>query len=166
MKKKILVPVDLSGATIQVCNAARDLALALDARLLLMHVIEPDPLVNSYYAISTFEVATIAGNTRKRTAEKMQSLGRWFQKRCPDTKVILHRGPAGPTILNTARKVRPDYIVIGSHGHTAAYEMLVGSVAHGVIRKAPCPVVMVPIAPHVRRPMTRKHEEPAVAGVG
>jgi hypothetical protein len=69
---------DLSSATVQVCNAARDLALALNARWLLVHAIEPDPLINSYYALSAFEIATMDGNVRKRTAHKMQALGRWF----------------------------------------------------------------------------------------
>jgi len=155
-KKKILVPVDLSGATVQVCNAARDLALALDARLLILHAVESDPLVSSYYALSTFEVAEIAGNTRRRTAERMRALGHWFQKRVPDTKIILHTGAAVPTILRIVKLAKPDYIVVGSHGHTAAYEMLMGSVAHGLIRKAPCPVVVVPISARTRRPASRR----------
>jgi len=167
MKKKILVPVDLSNATVQVCNAARDLALALDARLLLLHAVETDPLVNSYYALSTFEVATLAGNTRRRTAERMKALGHWFQKRVPDTKIILHTGAAVPTILRVAKLARPDYIVVGSHGHTAAYEMLVGSVTHGLMRRAPCPVLVVPIAPRPARPTrTAKTARPRAALAG
>lgn len=164
MKKKILVPVDLSNATVQVCNAARDLALALDARLLLLHAVETDPLVNSYYALSTFEVATLAGNTRRRTAERMKALGHWFQKRVPDTKIILHTGAAVPTILRVAKLARPDYIVVGSHGHTAAYEMLVGSVTHGLMRKAPCPVLVVPIAPRPARTPKPARPRAALAG--
>lgn len=164
-KRTILVPVDLSGATVQVCNAARDLALALDARLLLLHAIEADPLANSYYALSTFEVATLAGNTRRRAAERMRALGHWFQKRIPGTKVVLHAGTAAATILRMARLAHADYIVIGSHGHTAAYEMLMGSVAHLVIRKAPCPVVVVPITKRPRASAARKSVQPALAEV-
>lgn len=165
MKKKILVPVDLSGATVQVCNAARDLALALDARLMILHAAEPDPMVGSYYALSTFEGATLSGNIRKRLAAKMQALGGWFHKTVPDTKVILHTGSPVPTILRFARLAHPDYIVVGSHGHTAAYEVLVGSVAHRLIRKAPCPVVVVPISPQPRRVATRATQEPKAARV-
>lgn len=84
----------------------------------------------------------------------------------PDTKVVLHSGVAVPTILRIAKFARPDYIVIGSHGHTAAYEMLVGSVAHGVIRKAPCPVVMVPISQRKRQSPVRKIVETELATVG
>jgi nucleotide-binding universal stress UspA family protein len=33
---------------------------------------------------------------------------------------------------------------MGSHGHTALYDLLVGSTTHQVLRKAKCPVVIVP----------------------
>lgn len=145
-KKKILVPVDLSGATMQVCNAARDLALALDARVLLLHAVESDPRVGSYYALSAFEAEALASNTRRRVAERLQTLGRWFKRRVPDTKTVLHSGVAVATIQRMAKLARPDYIVVGSHGHSATYEMLVGSVAHALLRKAPCPVLVVPIS--------------------
>jgi hypothetical protein len=44
--------------------------------------------------------------------------------------------------------------------------MLVGSVAHGVIRKAPCPVVMVPISQRKRQSPVRKIVETELATVG
>jgi len=34
--------------------------------------------------------------------------------------------------------------VMGSHGHTALYDLLLGSTTHGVLFRAPCPVVIVP----------------------
>jgi nucleotide-binding universal stress UspA family protein len=33
---------------------------------------------------------------------------------------------------------------MGSHGHNAFYDLLVGTTTHGVLRKATCPVVIVP----------------------
>ena len=33
---------------------------------------------------------------------------------------------------------------MGSHGHTALYDLLAGSTATGVIKRAPCPVVIMP----------------------
>jgi len=37
-------------------------------------------------------------------------------------------------------------IVMGSHGHGALYELLVGSITQGVLKAAKCPVVVVPAA--------------------
>jgi len=35
-------------------------------------------------------------------------------------------------------------ILLGSHGHGALYHLLIGSVSEGVIRKASCPVIIIP----------------------
>lgn len=143
--KKILVAVDLSGATVQVCNVARDLAHSLGARLLILHLVPPTPLMMEYYAVSTFDLDQLPRTAKKRAAEKLRALGHWFQKRCPNTRVIQHDGPPVPGILRTIALTRPDFVVLGSHGHTAAFDLLLGSVAHGVVRKSPVPVVLVPI---------------------
>ncbi len=144
--KKILVPVDLSGATVRVCNAAADLAKALGGRLVILHVVPPPPMVMSeYYAFDAGQVIGLTREGRKLAAHKLAALGRWFNKRCPATKVVMHEGDPVSVILRTAAAIRPDYIVAGSHGHTAAYDLIIGSTTHGVIRKAPCPVVLVPI---------------------
>jgi nucleotide-binding universal stress UspA family protein len=46
-------------------------------------------------------------------------------------------------ILDCARTDSADLIVIGSHGHGALAQMILGSVADRVVRQAPCPVLMV-----------------------
>lgn len=144
--KKILVPVDLSGATVRVCNAAADLAKALGGRLVILHVVPPPPMVMSeYYAFDAGQVIGLTREGRKLAAHKLAALGRWFNKRCPATKVVMHEGGPVSVILRTAAAIRSDYLVIGSHGHTAAYDLIIGSTTHGVIRKAPCPVLLVPI---------------------
>ncbi|MBL9214997.1 MAG: universal stress protein [Opitutaceae bacterium] len=144
--KRILVPVDLSGATVRVCNAAADLAKAVGGKLIILHVIPPPPVViGDYYAFDPGQIEDLSREGRKQAAHKLKALGKWFNKRCPSTKVVMHQGAPVAVILRTARIAGCDYIVIGSHGHTAAYDLLIGSTTHGILRKAPCPVVVVPI---------------------
>ena len=40
-----------------------------------------------------------------------------------------------------------DLIVLGSHGHTAAYDLLIGSTTQTVLRRSPRPVLVVPMTP-------------------
>jgi nucleotide-binding universal stress UspA family protein len=47
--------------------------------------------------------------------------------------------------------------VMGSHGHTALYDLLVGSTTHGVLMRAQCPVVIVPSAKQ-KKPAKTKQE--------
>jgi nucleotide-binding universal stress UspA family protein len=56
------------------------------------------------------------------------------------------QGPSVEKILHEAGEQQAAWIVMGSHGHGALYELLVGSVTHGVMKGARCPVVVVPAA--------------------
>lgn len=46
-------------------------------------------------------------------------------------------------ILKLAEDVKADVLVMGTHGSSGLLRLLVGSVAEGVMRKAPCPVLTV-----------------------
>ena len=61
--------------------------------------------------------------------------------------LALHiQGPAVEKILHTATEQDAGLIMMGSHGHGALYELLVGSVTAGVLKGAQCPVLVVPAA--------------------
>lgn len=56
---------------------------------------------------------------------------------------LLEGSPAG-AIVQLATEIRPSFIVVGSHGRTGLERLLLGSVAEGVVRGAPVPVMVVP----------------------
>ena len=49
-------------------------------------------------------------------------------------------------ILDESRRLKADLIITGSHGHGRLYDMLVGSISEGILRKARMPVLIVPAA--------------------
>jgi nucleotide-binding universal stress UspA family protein len=51
--------------------------------------------------------------------------------------------PVDETIVGVARERDAQAAVVGTHGHGPVGEVLLGSVSRGVIRRAPCPVVVV-----------------------
>jgi len=143
--KTILVPVDLSAATARVCAAACDLANLIDGRLVLLHVVPPPPvMMNDYYAFDTGHLAQAMAAVEKDATLKLRLLARRYAKRCPVQTVQVTGQPVG-TILARARATKAAYIVLGSHGHGAMFDLLVGSTATGVLRKARCPVLVVPM---------------------
>ena len=48
-------------------------------------------------------------------------------------------------------ELKPDLIVMGTHGHTGLHYMLLGSTADQVIRHAPCPVLLVRVREEERQ---------------
>ena len=57
-------------------------------------------------------------------------------------------GPAGEVLTRAAAGA--DLLVLGSHGHGRLFHAVVGSVAEECIRRAECPVVVIPAAPGTR----------------
>jgi nucleotide-binding universal stress UspA family protein len=52
-------------------------------------------------------------------------------------------GGSATEIAKAAKEWPADLIVIGSHGRSGVKRALLGSVAEGVMRHAPCPVLVV-----------------------
>jgi len=61
-------------------------------------------------------------------------------------------GKPAKEILDLAKQMGADLIIVGSHGHTGVNRILFGSVSEAVVRRAECPVMVV-------RPKTYPHVE-------
>ncbi|HVU18251.1 MAG TPA: universal stress protein [Candidatus Didemnitutus sp.] len=150
--KTILAAVDLSNSTGRVVHAGVRLARASGARLDIIHVIPPPAIVmNDVYAVDATLAARIVDAANRYATRRLQALARRCRARGVDVRIVQLDGDPLSRILKEAADRKPECVVIGSHGHTAAYDLLVGSVAHGLLRKAGCPVLVVPSGRRRRR---------------
>jgi len=83
-------------------------------------------------------------------------LERWYRTLLPravrePVTVELHVGIGSPIeeILELAEERRVEMIVMATHGRTGLPRVLFGSVAEGVLRHAPCPVVTLRMTPQL-----------------
>lgn len=53
------------------------------------------------------------------------------------------KGNAHTAIVEYAKEISADLVVMGTHNRGTAAKLVIGSVADSVIRKAPCPVMVV-----------------------
>ncbi|MFC4147572.1 universal stress protein [Micromonospora mangrovi] len=67
-------------------------------------------------------------------------------------------GPAADVLTAAARTA--DLLVLGSHGHNRLRHTVLGSVSEECVRKASCPVVVIPVP----APTTSAVHEPALRG--
>lgn len=144
--KTVLAPIDFSAVSDRVITSAISLARLVDARLVLLNVVTPIPLVGAHLARATNTGADLLAAAEDEAAKKLVQL----QRRLRDAGVTAHAvhasGPAIEGILEQAERLSADYIVVGSHGHGAIYDLIIGSTAHGVLKGATCPVVIVPVS--------------------
>ena len=151
--KTILAPVDFSGVSDAVIDAAQFLARATGARIVFLSVVQA-PIVTSDYGPMMENVGEIVAASEKTVARQLKHLAqRVGSPELPVDTVQLTGSPA-PLILAQAKIDEADYIIMGSHGHTALYDLLVGSTTHQVLRHAPCPVLIVP--PPLKKVVRRK----------
>jgi nucleotide-binding universal stress UspA family protein len=141
--KTILVPVDFSDVTASVIATARQFASALESHVVLLNVAEPEPdFVGFEAGPPTVRVAVARDFKVER--QRLDDLKAQCAMSGADVTAFHIQGPIVEKILHEAGEQQADLIVMGSHGHGALYDLLVGSVTHGVIKGARCPVVVVP----------------------
>ena len=157
----ILVPIDFSDVTPPVIDLARQLAKALGAEIHLVHVNEvtaaPMPGTLGYGLAGMPELAPMAGvpvpgyepvsEAPQEDETQKLKLAKWREEIAQDgIKTSLHEptGAVAEEILNQADELNADLIVMGTHGHGAMYNLLVGSATEGVLKHSTRPVLLVP----------------------
>lgn len=141
--KTILVPIDLSATTTSVCEAAAALAISIGAKLVFLHVVQA-PVITSDYGIAMENLDELVTVSEKTAATQLEALRDKYS--LPDLQLdtVQVTGAPGPLIIEEAIRFSVDYIVMGSHGHSALYDLLVGTTTHNVLKNAPCPVLVIP----------------------
>lgn len=139
--KRIVIPIDFSDVTDRVIEFVTPLATVFDAKLWLVHVAQPHPDFNGLSLAQAEDWRMISvlpvHQPLIALAEKLNAEGLV-------TTPVLLQGPPVESIHETVKAVDADMIVLGSHGHGALYDLLVGSVSEGVMRYSTVPVCIVP----------------------
>lgn len=141
--KTILTPVDFSPATRGVLAAALDLARSMGGRVVLLHAVQYPVITTDYGLTAEMLQETVQAN-ETAARRQMAHLEKSLVDQGVPVSSQLASGFAAGNIIDAASKHEAAYIVLGSHGHTAFYDLLVGSTTHAVLKKSPCPVVVVP----------------------
>ena len=142
--KTILTPIDFSRITDAVTAEAVNFAQAINGRVVLLAVVQPPVVMSEYAAMMDIAELTAAGE--KSAKRQLENLAQKLKADFDNIETVQVVGSPVAHIVEQAAKFDADYIVMGSHGHTAFYDLLVGSTTHGVLKRAKCPVVIVPAA--------------------
>jgi nucleotide-binding universal stress UspA family protein len=158
--KTILTPIDFSDVTDAVVKEAASLAQALNGRVVLLTVVQP-PVVMTEYAALMENIAELTAAGERNASLQLEKIEKQLAAAGIPTETCQTAGSPITHIVREAADRKADYIVMGSHGHTALYELLVGSTTHGVLLRARCPVVIVPAAEEERPAKVRKERATA-----
>jgi nucleotide-binding universal stress UspA family protein len=141
--KTILTPIDFSSVSDAVVTEAATLAKAVGGRVVLLTVIQP-PAIMAEYAPLINDLTELTAAGEKNAERQLARIEAQLNLDNIATEAVQMVGAPIINIVERAEEFKADYIVMGSHGHTALYDLLVGSTTHGVLQRAKCPVVIVP----------------------
>jgi len=136
--RDILVPVDFSPGAQQALNYALPLARQFNARITLLHVVEPQLVPR--------ELSFMAMESNRRVAAARAELEALASKSVPKpllNRTVVSAGQPFEEIARIANGLRMDLIVIATQGRSGIKRLLLGSTAESVVRYSPCPVLTV-----------------------
>jgi nucleotide-binding universal stress UspA family protein len=151
--KTIIFPTDFSNNATHSSRYAGMLTKRLDAKLILLHVYSL-PMVTEYEG--TYQIEEFTARSRNEARESLQL---FTDKFIEDSEVssdrisqIIDYGPVSDIILETAKALKADMIVMGTKGATDMLDRWIGTNAEAVMKKAECPVWIIPQNVPVNKP--------------
>jgi nucleotide-binding universal stress UspA family protein len=143
--RSLLCPIDFSEASCHALEHAKAVATWYGAKVIGHHVYNP-----VYVPVPGLSLAGYQDNTALEAtvlADLREQLEGWLkpaQAAGLQTVAIVDVGRPSHTILARADELKPDLLVIGTHGASGFEHLVLGSVAENVLRQAVCPVMTVP----------------------
>jgi nucleotide-binding universal stress UspA family protein len=141
--KNILLAVDFSESTEHLLHAAIEVTKAFSAHLFIIHVAAPDPYFVGYEVETQVRRDAIAKHYRQEHQELGDLAAKARQQGVAATALLV-QGPTVEKLIQERVRLHADLVVVGSHGRSAAIQLLVGSTSEGLIRNVHCPVMVIP----------------------
>ena len=135
----ILCPTDFSENSTVALDVARDLARQNEAALIVLHVADTLGPENLGFA---------EAETRLQPEGHVAELRQMLHRQAPaepglEPRYLLREGDPARVIEQVVREQLCDLVVLGTHGRTGLEHLLMGSIAEQIIRRCPCPALVV-----------------------
>jgi len=143
--RRILCPTDFSDISRHALEHAIVIAGWYGSQIVAFHVRNPTIVLSTSVPLPAVTRDMASGDTNRQRSE--EELRTWLSPATAaglQTDVVVDEGSPAGRILEHARSLRPDLILMGTHGQGGFERLVLGSVAEKVLRKATCPVMTVP----------------------
>lgn len=136
--KKILIAHDGSKSSEKALKQAFEIADKFGSSVTVISVV-PELYLTELMEMDRLRILETLTEEAKKIMDKIKikTVG------SKPVKTIVAQGNPAEEILETAKKIRADLIVTGSHGRHGAQKFLLGSISSKIIDHAPCTVLVV-----------------------
>lgn len=143
MYQRIMVAVDGSETATRGLQEAINLAKDQHASLAIVHVIDIVVVSGAEEFSENYldSMRDYARTTLEQARKSAQAAGVEAQVHSPE--IVTSGYHVADKIAQLATEWKADLLVVGTHGRRGVSRFLLGSVAEGVVRVAPCPLLLV-----------------------
>jgi nucleotide-binding universal stress UspA family protein len=143
--KKVLCPTDFSEPADSALQVAREMAHAMQAKLILLNVVVPVavPVAVEIPVGAAVTPETTLRRYREQAEEMVGAMVETLRPTGLDVQGIVVEGDPADAIVAASEREEVDLVVIATHGRTGWRRLVFGSVAEKVIRHATCPVLTI-----------------------
>lgn len=143
--RTVLIPLDGSELGEGALSYLLEQMPKTDVRVLLLHCVD----YNYVYANATMLPRTfpeIEELEQRRYQEYLDKQAERLREQGYEVSAQIAHGEPVDRILAVAEAQNVDQILLSTHGRTGLKRLFMGSVAEGVIRRTPVPVLVAPVA--------------------
>ena len=140
--RKILVPIDFSEYSKKALHYAIPFARQFHAKILLLYVVEPT-IYPADFSFGQIGMPNVENELRVKGEQELQELITTEIKGVVPAEGLVKVGLPFVEVVSYAKEESIELIIVATHGHTGVEHVLFGSTAEKIVRKAPCPVLVV-----------------------
>ncbi|MFL6468215.1 MAG: universal stress protein [Pyrinomonadaceae bacterium] len=149
---KILFATDGAKQSFSAVSAFRQLALNEGDEIKVISVVDVGfPVARDIYGGYLPDTTELEKTTRENAVrsldETVERLKTVLGNKIINISTEVLFGSPESRIVETADEMKPDLVVVGSHGYRAWERLLIGSVSDAVVHHAPCSVLVVRTKP-------------------
>lgn len=141
--RNILFPTDFSGASIHAASYALSLAKAYKAKLHVVHVVDTSDEASGFY-LPHLSYEKLDKELRESALTMLEEFCSLRFKGYKNIECRLLAGVPYKEILKLVKNIEMDLVVMGTFGKAGIDRFFFGSTTERVMRKATCPVFVVP----------------------
>lgn len=142
--KNILVAVDFNDSIGDLLSYAEGIAMKFGSKIWVVHVAAPNPDFVGYEPGPQY-IRDFKAEDLKEEHKKIQTICNAFMDENIDCEALLIQGSTVETVMEEAKKLKSDLLIVGTHKHSFFYELFSESVSLELLKKAEIPLLAIPI---------------------
>lgn len=140
----IMVAVDFNDSIGELMVYADGFAQKFGAKVWVLHVADPEPDFVGYEPGPQY-IRDIKAEEYREEHHNLQEICKNFISEEVEAEALLIQGSPVETVMEEAKKLKVDLLIVGTHKHSFLHNLLQESVSMELLKKAEIPMLTIPI---------------------